>query len=59
VIPDHLLQHAGIEEQAMFVGLGRKFQIWNAAAYDKRREHARREVKDKALTLPRLNGEAA
>lgn len=60
VIPDHLLKHAGIDEQAMFVGLGRKFQIWNAAAYEKRREQARREVKDKALTLPRAqNGEAA
>lgn len=59
VIPDHLLKHAGIDEQAMFVGLGRKFQIWNAAAYEKRREHARREVKDKALTLPRITGEVA
>lgn len=57
VIPEHLLAHAGIEEQAMFVGLGRKFQIWNAAAYDKRREQARREVKEKALTLPRIGGE--
>ncbi len=59
VIPAHLLEHAGIDEQAMFVGLGRKFQIWNLTAYEKRRERARREVKDKALTLPRLAGEVA
>lgn len=59
VIPEHLLKHAGIDEQAMFVGLGRKFQIWNAAAYDRRRDEARKQVKDKGLTLPRITGEAA
>lgn len=59
VIPEHLLKHAGIDEQAMFVGLGRKFQIWNTAAYEARREDARQQVKDKSLTLPRSAGEAA
>ena len=59
VIPEHLLKHAGIDEQAMFVGLGRKFQIWSAAAYEGRRDEARRQVKEKQLTLPRMTGEAA
>lgn len=59
VIPEHLLSHAGIDEQALFVGLGRKFQIWNADAYQKRRDDARRQVRDKGLTLPRITGEAA
>lgn len=59
VIPEHLLKHAGIDEQAMFVGLGRKFQIWSTAAYEKRRDDARRQVKEQNLTLPRMTGEAA
>ena len=59
VIPEHLLKHAGIDDQAMFVGLGRKFQIWNVVSYEKRRDEARQQVKDKGLTLPRITGEAA
>lgn len=59
VIPEFLLNHAGIEGQAMFVGLGRKFQIWNRAAYEGRRDEARQQVKDKGLTLPRATGGAA
>lgn len=59
VIPEHLLKHAAIDEQAIFVGLGRKFQIWNAAAYEKRRDVARRQVRDRGLTLPRMTGDAA
>ncbi len=33
LIPDHLLDAAGIGETAVFVGLGRLFQIWDPDAY--------------------------
>lgn len=33
-IPDDYLKFAGITDQVMFVGLGRKFQIWAPAAYE-------------------------
>ena len=32
VLPDYLMVHAGIADSATFVGLGRSFQIWEAAA---------------------------
>lgn len=55
IIPEELLRHAAIEEQAVFVGLGKKFQIWNAAAYKARRDQALKQVHDKGLTLPRIH----
>ena len=33
-IPQELLDHAGISEKATFVGLGKKFQIWEPEAYE-------------------------
>lgn len=53
-IPAHLLKHAGIDEEVTFVGLGRKFQIWDSAKFDKRREAARANVAKEGLTLPKL-----
>jgi len=47
-LPKDYLDHAGIDEQATFVGLGNKFQIWNPAAYEahyeKQLEIARKEA---------------
>lgn len=56
VMPVDLMEFAGIVERAAFVGLGAKFQIWDADILAKRREDARRNVRDKGLTLPK--GEA-
>jgi MraZ protein len=53
VMPQELIDFAGIGEQAAFVGMGRKFQIWEPAALEKRRKQARNTVRDKGLTLPR------
>lgn len=53
-VPAHLLTYAGIDEAATFVGLGRKFQIWTSAAFEKRRDAARNNVVRDGLTLPRL-----
>ena len=33
VIPNDLLQHAGITDKAIFVGRGKSFQIWNPDAF--------------------------
>jgi MraZ protein len=33
-IPREFIEHADIKEQATFVGLGNKFQIWNPKAYE-------------------------
>lgn len=47
-----LLAHAGVDEQIAFVGLGRKFQLWNPTALSARQAHARANARDKGLTLP-------
>jgi MraZ protein len=53
VLPAPLIQHARIDGEAAFVGMGKKFQIWNPATFDKRRNQARERVKSQGLTLPR------
>ncbi|MCL2629551.1 MAG: division/cell wall cluster transcriptional repressor MraZ [Alphaproteobacteria bacterium] len=35
VIPEDLLKHAGISDDAVFVGRGNSFQIWNPAEFAK------------------------
>ncbi|MBL4802961.1 MAG: hypothetical protein JKY45_13830 [Emcibacter sp.] len=34
VLPQDLMSHAGITDRAVFVGLGRTFQIWSPAEYE-------------------------
>lgn len=41
VIPEELRDFAGIKEEATFVGMGPKFQIWEPRAYEIFREAAR------------------
>jgi MraZ protein len=55
VLPADLMGFMGIGERAAFVGLGNKFQLWDADILEKRREEARRNVREKGLTLPRGN----
>lgn len=33
VLPQDFIKHTGIQDHAIFVGLGRTFQIWEPAAY--------------------------
>ena len=54
-VPQALLDFAGITEGATFVGLGRKFQIWDTVAFEARRSAARENVIREGLTLPRLD----
>ncbi|HIJ63857.1 MAG TPA: division/cell wall cluster transcriptional repressor MraZ [Rhodospirillaceae bacterium] len=58
VIPEDVLAHANITDQAAFVGLGRTFQIWEPAAFKTHQAEARaRAVKNRPqLILSRPEG---
>lgn len=62
-LPADLMNHAGIDDAAAFVGMGRKFQLWEPQALTQRRAAATTNIKTKGLTLPALpvrdNGGAA
>lgn len=53
VLPSALIHFGDLTEQAAFVGMGTKFQIWNPDNLDKRREDARAKVKSSGLTIPK------
>jgi len=44
IIPEPLRAHAGIVDQATFVGSGPHFQIWEPATHQAEREKARRAI---------------
>lgn len=44
ILTEKLLQHAGITDSAVFVGKGRKFQIWNPENWAKEEARIRAEV---------------
>ena len=44
VLSEKLLQHAQITDTAVFVGKGRKFQIWNPQNWEKEEARVRAEV---------------
>ena len=52
LLPQHLLEAAQITDRATFVGLGKKFQIWQPELFKERRKAAREHVLDKRLTIP-------
>jgi MraZ protein len=55
-LPDHLIDFAGLDGTVMFVGLGRKFQLWDHEKFEQRRLEARQNVIKQNLTLPRIRG---
>ena len=52
VLPNNLIKAASLDEQATFVGLGRKFQIWSPELFEQRQADAVSTVQDKKLTIP-------
>lgn len=46
VLPGQLRDHAGIDTEATFVGLGGKFQIWEPGQFNTFRARARDKVRD-------------
>jgi MraZ protein len=57
VLPQSLLDHAGITDTMEFMGIGPIFQIWHPDAARARREAARAAALSKRLTIP-ANGVA-
>lgn len=53
LLPTDLIDYAGLSDNAAFVGMGKKFQMWNPTAFEKRRAAARDGIKAKGLTLPK------
>lgn len=51
IVPDHLREHAGLGEQAAFVGRGATFQIWRPEALGAFQEAARRRAREARETL--------
>ena len=45
VLPEFLVEHAGLAEAVAFVGMGRTFQIWEPAAAARRRGQARERAR--------------
>jgi len=52
VLPEEILAHANITEQAAFVGMGRKFQIWEPEALKSHQAEARARA---MANRPQLN----
>lgn len=53
MLTKEMMDYADLHHTAAFVGLGRKFQIWNPKAFNKRRDDARKQVKVQNLTIPK------
>lgn len=53
ILPKLLIDHAELDEQAAFVGMGHKFQIWKPEAIEQRKVMAAKEMKDRKLTIPK------
>lgn len=51
MLSEKLLKHAGIKDSAVFVGKGRKFQIWNPENWEKEEARIRAEVLKKRPSL--------
>ncbi|MFO1241690.1 MAG: division/cell wall cluster transcriptional repressor MraZ [Rickettsiales bacterium] len=56
ILPEELLKDAGITEEAVFVGKGDMFEIWEPKAYAKYAEHARKVALENRAKLRARNG---
>lgn len=55
VLPLPLINHAGITEQAIFVGLGRTFQIWSPDRYAAHESALRQRAERDGASIPPLH----
>lgn len=53
ILPAEMIAFAKLDEQAVFVGLGSKFQIWNVENFEKRIDAARKKIQSKKMSLPK------
>ncbi len=59
-LPKEMAEYAGLNGQATFVGLGRRFEIWHPEAYDAHVGDVRklaRENRNRLRSVKRLDGE--
>jgi MraZ protein len=59
VLPASLAEHAGITDEAAFVGRGPSFEIWQPATLEEYKVEARRRALEKGRTLRVRPGEQA
>jgi MraZ protein len=62
VLPQDLIRHAELVDEALFVGRGKSFQIWSPTHHDRRRREALDRVRARGATLklkPQGSGERA
>jgi MraZ protein len=52
VLPDDLKDHAHIEGEVAFVGLGTMFQLWEPGRFNRHRAEARERSRRGGVTLP-------
>lgn len=52
MMPQDLLDYAGVTDTVMFVGLGKSFQLWQPDAYEAHRTEKRQRARDRGITLP-------
>ena len=51
MLPRELAEYAGISDQALFVGFGKRLQIWSPAEYEKNRGPALDRLRARGATL--------
>ncbi|WP_342269573.1 division/cell wall cluster transcriptional repressor MraZ [Rickettsia endosymbiont of Orchestes rusci] len=54
ILPQSLMQHAGIEDQACFVGKGVIFEVWQPQNFAEYLAHAREIAQNSRLTLKNI-----
>ena len=59
LLPDSLVKYANLTDSAVFMGLGRSFQIWEPEAARQRTAQARENARARRLTLPASSPAAA
>ena len=52
ILPKPLIEHANLASEAVFVGRGGRFLIWEPGAYDRQRERAFERAQARGATLP-------
>ena len=52
VLPEELIEHANLSEEAAFVGRSKTFEIWQPAAFRDYQAGARKRVASGGMTLP-------
>jgi MraZ protein len=59
VLPKPFMEHAGLDKQAVFIGLGKRFEIWNVAEYQPEAAGALKFARENktALRTPRRRRE--